>query len=277
MAWRRPGAGCRARRRATVVPLRLRDLGEVEADDRLVLGEAGDPQRGAAVAVGQLFLDRGAELRSLDRVGGDPREVGGITLRRPVGDDHRREARARRDVGVLVGRDLQPRRPCRLDRGTGLLGQAPVLLAGYLEVRDVHGEPGALADVDRLADRAEQTRAFVPDVAGVDPAVGGDDLRELDELVRVGVAAGDVDQARRHAPRPGPHPFFHELFHGPHLGGVGLALGRAQDGLADVALGDQVDDVRAGAVLVDVFKVLVDVERPAPQLPVTTVVTPCAW
>ena len=82
-------------------------------------------------------------------------------------------------------------------------------------------QPRLAADADGLVDRQDQPGPFVPDVARVDPAVPGDDPGQLDQLGGLGVAAGQVNQARGHPPGPLSHPALDELLHPGQFAGVG--------------------------------------------------------
>ena len=194
-------------------PLLPGDGHQVAADPLRLRRVAGDPDPRASPAPVEHLLDRPAQARPLDRVVRQAGEFGRVPLAGPVRDDHRRQGRARGDVRVLVGADGLPRPAGRGDPLAGRDHRPPVRLAHRLQVRDVHRQPGLPADRQGLVDGAEQPLRLVADVAGIDPAVPRDDPRQRGQLGGVGVAAGQVDQAGRHAPGPRPHATLHQALH----------------------------------------------------------------
>ena len=236
---------------------------EVLADAIGAWSVAGDADRRAAVAALERLLDLAAELRPLHGVVGQAVEALDPVLLGPGGDDHRGQLGARRNVGILVGGDRLPRLPGLVDPRAGRGRQAPARLARGLQVRDVDRQPRLLADRQDLVDRPEEALPLVADVAGVEPAVLGDDLGQRDQLGGLGEAAGQVDQAGGHPPGAGLHAPFDQGLHPLELVSRRRAVGVAHHRGADGAVGDQVDDVRPRPVRVDRVEQLGDVERAA--------------
>ncbi|MEJ7639135.1 MAG: hypothetical protein WKF75_14465 [Singulisphaera sp.] len=210
-------------------PLLPGDGHQVATDPARLGRVAGDADLQAPPVPVQRLLDRPAQARPLDRVVRQAHEVGRGPLAGPVRDDHRRQGRARGDVRVLVGADGLPPPAGHGDPLAGRDHQPPVRLALRLQVRDVHRQPGLPADRQGLVEGAEQALRLVAHVAGIDPAVPRDDPRQRGQLGGVGVAAGQVDQAGRDPPGPRPHAPLHQALHPLPLGGVGLAVGVAED------------------------------------------------
>ncbi len=120
---------------------------------------------------------------------------------------------------------------------------------------------GESADLDGLVDGGEQPFALVANVAGVESAMPGHHLRQSGQLGGAGVSAGDVDQARRQAPGAGVHARFDQGFHPLQSRRNDGGLGRSHHGPAHAALGDQMNDVRAGPLLADRGKIARHVHR----------------
>ena len=125
------------------------------------------------------------------------------------------------------------------------------------------GTPAPLPTAIASSIALEQPGPLVADVRGIDAPVPARDPRQLDQLGRPGVTAGNVDQAGGDAPGAGPHARSTSCFIRSSSAGLGArsALPRMAD--RTVAVRDQVDDVGAGAVGVDRGEVLGDVEHAA--------------
>src|SRR5438445_5824047 len=66
-------------------------------------------------------------------------------------------------------------------------------------VADLDGTAGALADLDALSDGVHDRLALPADVRGVEAVMTGDNLSELDDLLRRREASGRIDQSGAHA------------------------------------------------------------------------------
>src|SRR5581483_10615601 len=107
-----------------------------------------------------------------------------------------------------------------------------------------------------------QPGALVADVTGVVAAVRRRDLGEGDQLVRLGVGAGVVDQAGGEAVGTVLHALVDDAFHFGEFSGRRGAVDVAHDFLADVVVRHLVDDVAADAVLFERREECGDVGRP---------------
>ena len=121
------------------------------------------------------------------------------------------------------------------DEAGGGVDLAPVGLLAGLEVRNVAGQVAAAGDLDHFLDRFDQLVAFVADVAGVEAAVLADDCGDRDQLVGLGVCAGHVLQAGRHAPGALLHAGVGEVLHLLEFVGRGRAADLAHHFVADRA------------------------------------------
>ena len=155
------------------------------------------------------------------------------------------------DVRVDIHADLLAEGAGRANPGQGLIHLAPVGLAGGLEVVDVDRGAGGFTDPERLVDRFEQAVAFVPHVGEVTspeftghPGQFGDlRFRSIDRG-RINQRGGDPDRAGLHRlADQGPHPF--EFF------GGGLAIGVADDDLADLGVTHGLGHVHRDARLLE--------------------------
>ena len=97
-------------------------------------------------------------------------------------------------VGVLVADDAHALVVRLVDEAQRLLLLAPVGLAEHLVVRDVHAHARLAAHVDGLLHRVHDEVRLVAHVAGVDAVERLDDLRQLHDLLGLGIAARRVDQ-----------------------------------------------------------------------------------
>jgi hypothetical protein len=136
-----------------------------------------------------------------------------------------------------------------------LLHPAPVLLVGDLEMDDVDGNAGPLADRDRLLDRVEHARAFVADVAGEDAARPLHLAAELDQVVGGREEPGARREHRRQPERAVLHRLGDE---GPHLAqlrGRGPPVRFAHHAAPDVPLADVGGDVHRHLRLLERFEI----------------------
>ena len=117
------------------------------------------------------------------------------------------------------------------------------------EVGDVERQAGALADLDRLADRVQEGVALAAQVGDVDAAVLRDDLAHGDHLVGVGPHVGRVGQGGREAEGAVFHPLADEAAHPVQLGRGGGAHLPAHRADADGVVRDEVADVDGGGPL----------------------------
>jgi len=170
-------------------------------------------------------------------------------------------------VGVDVRRDVQPRGPHRVDQREGLVHEGPVALAGCLEVVDVDGDVGALADGDRLSDRFEDRVALVSHVREVDAAVLAGHRRKGDQFIRGRVDRGGIDQGGGHADGAVLHPFAHERLHLFELLGRRRDILVAEHHAPHLGQADVVDNVDGDAVALQDCKVL-GVAAPAERIAV---------
>ena len=128
-------------------------------------------------------------------------------LLRPPGQQAREQGAAGA-VGVLVEGDAV----AALDLLEQRLDQR--LVGERLQMRDVQRRARAARDLEHLVDRLEQARALVADVRDERRAELRRHLGDGDELVRVGVGAGEVDEPEGEIRRAGleagahlaPHP-----------------------------------------------------------------------
>jgi hypothetical protein len=77
----------------------------------------------------------------------------------------------------------------------------------------------------------------------VDPTGGARYFRQGRHLLRRGVAAGHVEEARRHPDGTVAHALLHETLHGLELIGGGPAVRAAKDALADGAVPDEAGEI----------------------------------
>ncbi len=117
----------------------------------------------------------------------------------------------------------------------------------------------AAADLEGFLDRVQESAFLATNVTGIHAAVLGTDRREGRQLVDLAVGAGHIDEARRHAPGALAHTAVDELAHLVEFFGRGVFHMPAEDGGAHFAVGDQVRDVRPGAVFVDGREILGDI------------------
>jgi hypothetical protein len=96
------------------------------------------------------------------------------------------------EVGVHVGRDVEALGAGGRDPLEHLGHPAPVLLAGDLQVPDLHREAGTASDVDRLVEGLEHLVTLVPHVRGVEAAELRRRTGEEHQLVGGLVARGRV-------------------------------------------------------------------------------------
>src|SRR5262249_27052241 len=97
----------------------------------------------------------------------------------PARQQRRAEARARCDVGILIGSDVDAFRAGAVDDLYGILALSPDIGAKRLDVRDVDGNLRFAADANHLFNRTEQSdcvRAFVALVSVVNSAPFGGDF-----------------------------------------------------------------------------------------------------
>ena len=114
-------------------------------------------------------------------------------------------------------------------RAMASAGLAPGRLARRLDVRDVDRAAGLAADGDRLLDRVEQAAAFVADVAGVDAAVLGRDLRQGDQSRRSSRRCRGCRSGRSTGPSAVRHALVDQGLHLRQLVGGRRAVGVAHD------------------------------------------------
>ena len=188
----------------------------------------------------------------------------------------------------------------RVDARERLVHLAPVRLAGALVMRDVQMHAALRADPQRLLDRFEQSIAFVAHVGGVETVERLHRLREFDHLFGVAPASRAIDQSRRKAARALLHRALHVAAHRREFGGGRSALLHAHRHRAHGVVADQHQVVdarlafeRGGEVAAQIGELAAQPREDAaargdrvppgsagialkPQLPLTTVVTPCA-
>ena len=123
--------------------------------DTVRSGSRPPPSRSSSAS-----LDLAPQLRPALGIGGQPGEVGGVPLDRPVRHHHRGQLGARGDVRILVGRDESgpPREPAAIRPSAWpTVPQWALPLAFKCEI--CTGMPAPLADRDRLVDRLRAARA----------------------------------------------------------------------------------------------------------------------
>ena len=107
------------------------------------------PQRSPSIRHSSTMRRRvGAVGQTLEQLG-DPAVVG-------PGRHHVVELGAAGVVGIDVAQHVHAARPRRLDQAERGVDLRPVLLAGGLDVGDLHGDVGLFSDADRLVDRVER-------------------------------------------------------------------------------------------------------------------------
>ena len=173
------------------------------------------------------------------------------------------EPRGRRRIRVLVRGDVDALAARPLDQRCRLLDLAPVLLSRRLVMRQFHSHAGAPPDLEVLFDRIEKMRRFVPDVAGVEPALVMDDLAERRELVRRSEGARRIDQPRREAYGAFVHRFREERAHPCQLVLRRSAVVRAHHAGAQRPVAHERAHVDRGLHAVDSIGVLAE-GRPGP-------------
>ena len=221
----------------------LGELGNAPPLDFIVFAERGDNDvcRSLALHVlGHALADDIQRVGVLDHLA-EALHAGG---RHPFGQHGGRERGAGGRVGILVARHVQAgclqfvdfrHHACRVALG----------LAAALEVRDVQVHARFPADPGGFIDGREDLGTLVAHVGGVDAFERRDFAGEFDNLLRVGKAAGGVDQAGGHAEGAVAHRFTDILLHPGHLLGRGFAVGVAHHLLADGAQPDEVANIGA--------------------------------
>jgi len=197
---------------------------------------------------------QGGELR----LGRHPlRQLGALApldLRLRKGGVHEREGIG--GVGILVGGNPHALRAGLFDHRRGLADFAPVGNLHRLEVRDVDRHAGLAANSDRLGYRFEDAVALIANVAHVDSAVGSHHLCQSDDLIGLSIRPGCIDQPCRHPPGPLAHRLVDQRLHPLELFGRRSPPRGTEHSASDCAVPDEVQDVRAGAVTVDVLEEL---------------------
>ena len=148
------------------------------------------------------------------------------------------EARAARDIWILIRRDLEPPFLRRLDEGDDFLHAAKIALAGDLQVEDVDRNSGAFADRDGFFDAFAQLIAVVPEMGRIKTAGGSRRLRQGDELVELRVGVRRIDESRRNPICSLRHGIGDERRHLLQLVGRRRPLRVVHDNLAHLAQAD---------------------------------------
>ena len=122
-------------------------------------------------------------------------------------------------VGVDVGGDLEPRRPCRIDARQHPRHLRPVGLARRLEMIDLGARATLTGNGQELLDRLLEAHSFAAQMRDVHAPVGGGGLHERHQFRGLRVERRRVDEGGAHAQRA--------LLHGrPHIGLHGRQLRR---------------------------------------------------
>ena len=171
--------------------------------------------------------------------------------------NRRGQARAARHVRILIGGDANAARARRFDELDHFLHAAEVLLAGDLDVKDVHGNAGALADGNRFLDAVAQLQAVVAKMRRIQAACRG--FRDFAELVDVGKRIRRIDQAGRHAKDALAHRRRHDLLHVADVFRRGLLVVLADHQFAHRAGADVGQQVRRDAAFLDRGEVAVEI------------------
>ena len=119
-----------------------------------------------------------ADARALPRILQARDQPVGAAVHRPR-RNRRGQARAAGDVRILIGGDADTAGPRRFDHLDHFLHAAEVLLAGDLEVEDVNGNLGVVANRDRFADAVAKLQAVVAQVRRVQTALLRGGLRDF--------------------------------------------------------------------------------------------------
>ena len=106
---------------------------------------------------------------------------------------------------------------------------SPVGLAQRLVVGDLQTDPAPLNDPDHFIDGFEQKILFVAHMYHDDAVVLGDNLGQLDDLVRFAVASGRIDEPERETLCAFLHAPGQQFFHLFQFAGGGFAVVVAHD------------------------------------------------
>ena len=155
-------------------------------------------------------------------------------LRIVSGMDERPEPESVADIRIDIRRHIHSPGARLPDQIDGLLHERPILLAGGLQMVNVHRYVGAAANLQSLADGLQHFRAFISHVGGVESAVLRNHFPHLDQLVGSGVSPRRVDQRRGKTDRAVPHRLRDQFLHARHLGGRGRAVHVADDNTANL-------------------------------------------
>ncbi len=163
----------------------------------------------------------------------------GRALERPQRHEHLREYGGPGRVRVHVAVDVEAAGDGGVDHAERRLDLAPVEVPQGLVVRQLDGDAGALADLERLGHRLDQVVSLVAHVGRVQAPPRRDGLRDAHELVGLRVGPRGEHEARRQAEGTLVHAARDELAHRADLRLGGRPLGHAHHGAAHVAVRDE--------------------------------------
>ena len=99
--------------------------------------------------------------------------------------------------------DLDAAGPRRLDCTEEPIGATPAVDTGQLQMRDLHVNTAAFADIDRLGHRFEHIVRLISDMGGIARTMLLQHAAECADFLGLGVQAGRREQPRRHTERAG--------------------------------------------------------------------------
>ena len=238
---------------------RLGDLRERLPLERAVRRVEGDLDRRRPAAPPQVLA--GHRLDRLLLVGVSRRRKGHASRQQ-----RRAQARGRGVVRVLVGEHLHATRARGVDLARQRERQAPVVGPQCLHVADDPDDMRLVRDPDHFLDRGDDPDvvvSLVADVARVEAAEFPRDLRQLDDLLGLRVAARDVEQPARQAEGPLLHPAANQRPHAIEFVRRRRSIGAAHHRAPHRAVADQERDVRPEPAFLELHALRREIDGPA--------------
>ena len=144
----------------------------------------------------------------------------------PTGHCHA-QMRAGAIIRILIDDHIDALAAVFFHQRQRFVARSPEMLVVDFEMRELDAHTGFAADANGLIDGLDDMSALIAHVTGIDAAVFRGGLGESYDFIRIGVGAGDINQAGGKSHRAGLHIFLDKLLHADNFIGVRQAIGRA--------------------------------------------------